>query len=214
MIRVAVVAQIAAIRAGLSALLQGDPALAVVGQVVSLPDLKAELDPDVVILYPGVSIRGALQELSVGVDADLSSSPYALLLITDSQEDIPALAGIPLRAWGALLPDTSAEELQAAVHALAEGLVAGSPVLVQHAWANPLTLFSLREGSSAAQLTQREMEILRLLSTGLANKQIADALKISPHTVKFHIGSIYQKLGATNRAEAVRRGIQQGQLTV
>jgi DNA-binding NarL/FixJ family response regulator len=214
LIRVAVVAQIAAIRAGLTALLEGDPSLAVVGQAISLPDLPAGLAPDVIILYPGMSIRGALQELAVGVEPEASGSPYAVLLVTDSQEDIPALAGIPSRAWGALLPDTSAEELQAAVHALAEGLVAGSPVLIQHAWEAPLMLTTLQEGGPAAQLTGREMEILHLLSTGLANKQIADALKISPHTVKFHIGSIYQKLGATNRAEAVRLGIQQGQLTV
>jgi DNA-binding NarL/FixJ family response regulator len=52
--------------------------------------------------------------------------------------------------------------------------------------------------------------VLQLLAHGLANKQIALALNISEHTVKFHVSSIYNKLGATNRTEAVRAGVQRG----
>lgn len=59
-------------------------------------------------------------------------------------------------------------------------------------------------------LTEREQEVLQLLAQGLANKQIAGQLGISAHTVKFHISSIYGKLGATNRTEAVRIGLQIG----
>ena len=59
-------------------------------------------------------------------------------------------------------------------------------------------------------LTPREIEVLRLLSLGLANKEIAARLGISEHTVKFHLSAIYSKLGAANRAEAVRRGLQRG----
>ena len=54
------------------------------------------------------------------------------------------------------------------------------------------------------ELTHRETEVLRLLSLGLANKEIAFQLKINEHTVKFHVSSIFTKLGATNRVEAVR----------
>ena len=53
-------------------------------------------------------------------------------------------------------------------------------------------------------------QVLELLARGLANKQIAVSLGISEHTAKFHVSSIYSKLGATNRAEAVRTGIQKG----
>jgi len=59
-------------------------------------------------------------------------------------------------------------------------------------------------------VTQREMDVLQLIARGLSNKQIALALKISEHTVKFHLSSLYAKLGATNRTEAVRIGTQQG----
>ncbi len=59
-------------------------------------------------------------------------------------------------------------------------------------------------------LTERESQVLQLLAQGLANKQIAASLGISEHTVKFHISSIYGKLGATSRTEAVRNGVQHG----
>jgi DNA-binding CsgD family transcriptional regulator len=61
-------------------------------------------------------------------------------------------------------------------------------------------------------LTHREIEVLEAIAAGRANKQIADELGISSHTVKFHTSSIYQKLHVTNRAEAVALGIRRGLL--
>ena len=63
-------------------------------------------------------------------------------------------------------------------------------------------------------LTSRELEVLQALAQGLANKQIALALGISDHTVKFHVSAIYSKLGVTNRTEAVRVGIQRGLVVI
>ncbi len=60
------------------------------------------------------------------------------------------------------------------------------------------------------QLTARELQVLQLLARGLPNKQIALQLGISEHTVKFHVSSIYARLGVSSRTEAVRRGVQQG----
>ena len=59
-------------------------------------------------------------------------------------------------------------------------------------------------------LTERESEVLELLAQGLANKQIALELGISEHTIKFHVSSIYTKLGVTNRIEAIRLGARLG----
>ena len=59
-------------------------------------------------------------------------------------------------------------------------------------------------------LTGREIEVLQYVAQGLANKQIGLAMGISEHTVKFHISSIYAKLGVSNRTEAVRRGVRLG----
>ena len=63
-------------------------------------------------------------------------------------------------------------------------------------------------------LTTRELEVLELLSQGLPNKQIARRLQISEHTVKFHVSSIYAKLGASSRTEAVGRGARAGLITL
>ena len=59
-------------------------------------------------------------------------------------------------------------------------------------------------------LTSREREVLALVADGLSNREIANALEISEHTVKFHLASIFGKLGASSRTEAVRRGLQLG----
>jgi DNA-binding NarL/FixJ family response regulator len=63
-------------------------------------------------------------------------------------------------------------------------------------------------------LTPREIEVVRMIADGLGNKEIASKLGISDHTVKFHISSIFAKLGAANRAEAVVLGIRQGLIMV
>jgi len=73
----------------------------------------------------------------------------------------------------------------------------------------------LAEGESLSEsLTAREKEVLQLMAQGLANKQIALALAISEHTVKFHLSSLYAKLGISSRTEAVRRGIELGLISL
>src|ERR1044071_1255278 len=64
------------------------------------------------------------------------------------------------------------------------------------------------------QMTKREREVLDLLGEGLGNRGIAERLGISEHTVKFHLESIYGKLGATTRGEAIRRGFRRGLITL
>jgi NarL family two-component system response regulator YdfI len=63
-------------------------------------------------------------------------------------------------------------------------------------------------------LTGREIEILQLLALGLTNKQIAVRLKISTHTVKFHVSSIFGKFGTTNRTETVKLGLKTGLISL
>jgi DNA-binding NarL/FixJ family response regulator len=105
------------------------------------------------------------------------------------------------RAWGLLPAEASPEELSAAIHALSQGLIVGTSALLFE---------SENELHTDGPLTERESEVLGLLSQGLANKQIAVELGISEHTVKFHVSSIYQKLNVTNRTEAVRAGLRGG----
>ena len=111
--------------------------------------------------------------------------------------------------------DASAEELIAAVRALHEGLIVAAPHLFSRLLANrpqagEALVFNTPDRALVEALTARETEVLQLLAQGLANKQIAVLLSISEHTVKFHVSSIYAKLGAANRTEAVRLGARQG----
>ena len=68
--------------------------------------------------------------------------------------------------------------------------------------------------SMSEALTPREIQVLELLAEGLANKAIAERLSISDQTVKFHVASIYGKLGAANRTDAVRRAVRRGLITL
>jgi DNA-binding NarL/FixJ family response regulator len=135
----------------------------------------------------------------------------AVLLISDDPASVRLLSRMTSRAWGALSPGSSAEELANAVKSLGQGLLVGEPHLL-------LPLLNHRPEAAdipvRERLSPRELQILRLMAQGLANKQIAWELQISSNTVKFHTSSIYAKLGAASRAEAVVRGIELGFITV
>ena len=73
---------------------------------------------------------------------------------------------------------------------------------------------ALEQGELPEPLTPREIQVLELLAEGLPNKAIAARLQISDQTVKFHVASIYGKLGAANRTDAVRRAVRRGLITL
>ena len=195
MIRVLLNVSSPALRAGLRALLSSDNTVKVVND-----SLAEEKEADVVITSashtsfsdPSTSLRTG-QELS-----DTSSA--ATLFLSDDQLNVRDMSR-SYRVWGVLPTDASAEELTAAIHALAQGLIVGTSTFLFKSESEPL---------SHGPLTDRESEVLGLLAKGLANKQIAVALGISEHTVKFHVSSIYTKLNVTNRTEAVREGLRGG----
>ena len=109
-----------------------------------------------------------------------------------------------------ILPrEAGSEEIVAAIHAAYTGLVLLDPAVAQQ--------IVERIGSPASQippsyesLTPRENEVLAMLAEGLANREIADRLGVSDHTIKFHISSILDKLGASTRTEAVTLGLRMG----
>ncbi len=171
-----------ALRAGLRALLSSDKTIAVMSD---LPEEDNEAD---------VVITSA-SDVSVG-----ENELAGILFLRDDPLNVEEMKRAH-RVWGVLPTEASAEELIAAVHALSQGLVVGAPELMFESENEPL---------ERGPLTEREAEVLGLLAKGLANKQIAAALGISEHTVKFHVSSIYTKLNVTNRAEVVSAGLRGG----
>jgi DNA-binding NarL/FixJ family response regulator len=196
LIRVGIVAAARAMRVGLREVLSGLPDVSVVAEAARPADLTLD-EVDVLVL-------------AAPVDLDALEKSPAVLLLTDDTADAQDLLDLELPAWGALPADASEEELSAAIHALAEGLWVAAPALVRDLLARRPRQ-ELDEVDSASQpLTGRETEILQLTAQGLANKQIAMRLGISEHTVKFHLSSLYAKLGVTSRTEAVRAGARRG----
>jgi DNA-binding NarL/FixJ family response regulator len=132
-------------------------------------------------------------------------------------DDVPVvlLTSEPLTARAfrlgvrAVLPSYAGPaQIVAAIHAVAAGLVA------LPAEAAPLLTSADVASIEAEALTAREMDVLEMLAEGLSNKQIAARLGISEHTAKFHVNSIFGKLEAGTRTEAVTRGIRLGILKI
>ena len=212
MIRIAIIAPGMAVRVGLRALLSDDPRVQVIGEAVDPDELdQIEGVADVILWAPGLYMNLEARQL------DLShfklGEESALLVISNEPKVIGQLALLPFRAWGVLDPEASRSELLAAIQALNEGLVVAPLAWFKQA----LAVKNSENDQSSAMvepLTEREIEVLQLLAYGLTNKQIAARLKISAHTVKFHVSSIYSKLGTTNRVEAVNLGLKRGMIVL
>ena len=195
MIRVQLDISSPALRAGLRALLSSDDTIKIIND--SLDD---DSEADVVITSASrASLSGG--SLHTSTEFDLPASA-ATLFLSDDPLNVRGMRRFS-RVWGVLPTDASAEELTAAVRALSQGLIVGTSTLLFES-------DSENEPLSHGPLTERESEVLGLVAKGLANKQIAVALGISEHTVKFHVSSIYSKLNVTNRTEAVREGLRGG----
>jgi two-component system nitrate/nitrite response regulator NarL len=187
-------------RAGLAALLAGYDSCTVVGQVAAGDDLSLDVyRPDVLLWDLGWDAEADVSRLA----GDDETPPLVALLPDDSLVSSAWTAG----ARGLLRRDSGAEKLLAALAAVVEGLAVVDP-----AWVNALALASPEP--LADDLTPRELEVLRMVAEGLSNKEIAQRLAISEHTVKFHLNAILGKLGAQSRTEAVVSAIRRGLISV
>jgi DNA-binding CsgD family transcriptional regulator len=110
------------------------------------------------------------------------------------------IAGERLR--GALPRDADTRQIDAAIRAVAAGLVVRTPAVRESGFG------AMGENETHALLTPRELEVLAALAEGLTNKAIARRLDISLHTVKFHVESLFRKLGARTRTEAVAKAAE------
>lgn len=187
-----------ALRVGLREVLGGLSEVDVVAEAARVEELTA-LGVDVLVLASPDGLRALEPE----------SAP-AVLLLTDELEDVRELQKQSLPAWGVLPVNASEDELGAAVRALGEGLWVGAPALLRNLLRRPSVVEVSDTEPLTDPLTGREIEVLQMMASGLANKQIALSLGISEHTVKFHLSSLYAKFGVTSRTEAVRVGARRG----
>ncbi|MGD0003704.1 MAG: response regulator transcription factor [Anaerolineaceae bacterium] len=203
-ILVAIVALAQSVRLGLRAMLESDDQVQIVGEAATLNELsRLPRHTDVVVI---AAWGNSLHLIQNAIAESLPETP--VLLLSNGPVPIQTIGSLAERAWGFLSMDTTQAELTAAVHALSLGLWVGDSSLTGKS--SQIGSAESDDGWEGEALTSRETEILQLLAQGLPNKQIALRIGISENTVKYHISSIYSKLGATNRTEAVRLGAQRG----
>ncbi|HUX21405.1 MAG TPA: response regulator transcription factor [Spirochaetia bacterium] len=205
-IRVVISAQSPAERGHLAGLLSGHHGIAVVGTVAGAAGAGraiSDLLPDVLVYALAPPDRVDSVERTA-IDGPLPPSIFLL--------DEPPDAVDERRAHSFLRRTVRSEALAAAVRAVAAGLVVGHPELVSRLeeGASRETGEEHGEEGGTNVLTGREREVLAMIAEGLPNKAIATEMGITSHTVKFHVASIMQKLGASSRTEAVTLGLRQG----
>ena len=190
-IKVALLTDDPLLRAGLSSL------LAQVGSIHVVERDAAE----VALWDAGVDGEKALARMS-----EIRNLPVPTVAVVDNLAHVsPALAA---GARGVVLRDQVGPGIQAALVAVRSGLTVVDTALAHQLV--PAAPIRTSNGKGRGELTERERQVVQLLSEGLSNKLIADRLGISDHTAKFHVNGVMMKLGASTRTEAVVEAVRRG----
>jgi DNA-binding NarL/FixJ family response regulator len=201
-IRVLIVDDHAVVRRGLHDLLAGAPGIEVVGEAADGAEaltIVREVQPDVVLMD--------LQMAGVdGVDATRLLQHEAhvpqVLVLTSFSDRERIVAALDAGAVGYLLKDADPDDVIAGVRAVGRGESPLDPKAARELLLARTDVSAGPPAGSQPKLTPREVEVLRLVRSGLANKQIARRLDISERTVKAHLTSIFQRLGVSDRTQA------------
>jgi DNA-binding NarL/FixJ family response regulator len=206
-VRVFIVAPTPFARAGLRSMIEDDAEAdaGVDGNVLVVGEAGSLVEPGLELLGADVVVVAGDELLEEAARAVAEEGTQAILLLSEDDRSVPVLREFAPRGWGIVAPDAPPEEIPAAISAVARGLV----VLPRDIAGRLLQGTAIVE-EPAEPLTAREREVLGLLGRGLSNKMIARDLQISEHTVKFHVSSIYAKLGVASRTEAVSLGARLG----
>lgn len=201
-IRIMIVDDHAVVRSGLSAFLMVMPDLEMVGEAENGEQAvyrSGILKPDVILMDLMMPVMDGV----AAIQAIKKQHPeIQIIALTSFQEDELVQNALNAGAIGYLMKNVSARELAAAIHAARGGKMTLSPEAAQ-------ALFRASQQTNEVEsLTEREVDVLRLMVEGLNNAEIAERLVVSLSTVKYHISNILQKLGVDNRVAAVTTAIQ------
>ncbi len=211
-VRVLVVDDHPVVRSGLVGMLTAEPDLVVVGEAgdgEQAISLASALAPDVVLMdlrmpvLDGVGATSAILGAGNGARGSQAGTPPRVVVLTTYETDTDILRAVEAGATGYLLKDTPREELVAGVRAAARGQTVLAPRVATR------LVTSVR----GERLTDREVEVLRLVARGRSNAAVGRELSIAEATVKTHLLRVFAKLGVDDRTAAVTVAIERGYLS-
>src|SRR5437764_4869325 len=205
-IRVLVVDDHALFRRGLEMVLEQEPDIDVVGEAEDGAEAlqkAVETTPDIVLMDVRMPKRGGIDACTAIKDAVPSTK---IIMLTMSDEEADLYEAIKAGASGYLLKEISIEEVATAIRAVAGGQSLISPAMATKLLTELASLVKKDDDRSQVplpKLTDRELDVLRLVSRGMNNREIGQQLFISENTVKNHVRNILDKLQLHSRMEAV-----------
>lgn len=207
-IRILICDDHAVVREGLRALISTEPDMTIVGEAADGENAVVafrELRPDVTLLDMVMPRMDGIEALK----AILAEFPSArILILTSFSEDEMVFPAIKSGALGYLLKDSSPEELIRAIRSVNRGEASLHPSIARRLiqeLSQPTALPPTQE-----PLTEREMEVLRLVAKGYSNEEIGDSLVVSERTARGHVSSILSKLHLANRTQAALYALREG----
>lgn len=188
------------IREGLKNLLELEGDIEVVAEAVDGEDCLEKLGmikPDVLLLDINMPKKNGLEVLQA---LKLRRSKLKVLVLTVHNEIEYLMKAVDIGVNGYILKDSESVELKKAIFAIAQGETYIQPSLIPAL--NSKMIEKNQDEGKIDNLTRRELEVLKLLSVGMYNKEIAEKLNISERTVKNHVSNIFKKLEVTDRTQA------------
>jgi NarL family two-component system response regulator LiaR len=207
-IRVLIADDHAVVREGLQGLIASEPGIEVVGQAKDGVEavLKAHsLQPDLILMDLVMPRKGGLEAIS---EIKQANPDARILVLTSFAEDDKVFPAIKRGALGYLLKDSSPEELLQAIRDVHRGQSSLHPTIARkliHEISQPSDL-----PPAAEPLTEREVEVVRLVAQGLSNEEIGEKLFIAERTVRTHVSNILAKLHLANRTQAALYALREG----
>ncbi|HUA39331.1 MAG TPA: response regulator transcription factor [Candidatus Sulfopaludibacter sp.] len=188
------------VRMGLMAMINSESDMEVVAEATDGAQavaLFAKLNPDLALMDSRMPVKNGI-EATIEIRKHNNAARVLMLTALDGDEDIHK--ALEAGAAGYVLKDSTEEKLMPAIRAVASG----------QRWIPEDVASRLTSRRSFEELTPRELEVLRELAKGMANKQIADVLNITENTTKWYLKNILAKLRVADRAEAVAVAVQRG----